>query len=96
MKKLRKENNLTQLALQLKTGIDQAVLSKYETGERVPTVENLCILADYFGTSLDFLMDRTEERTPYMSVKKSRLTGRGPGSGKSSANVTKKRSGRKL
>ena len=65
LKKIRKENNLTQLALQLKTGIDQAVLSKYETGERVPTVENLCILANFFGTSLDFLMDRTDEKEPY-------------------------------
>ena len=69
MKKIRKENNLTQLALQLKTGIDQAVLSKYETGERVPTVENLCILADFFGTSLDFLMDRTDEKEPYTPKK---------------------------
>lgn len=69
MKKIRKENNLTQLALQLKTGIDQAVLSKYETGERVPTVENLCILANFFGTSLDFLMDRTDEKEPYTPKK---------------------------
>ncbi|MBS5724610.1 MAG: helix-turn-helix transcriptional regulator [Clostridiales bacterium] len=65
LKRIRKENNLTQLALQLKTGIDQAMLSKYETGERVPTVENLCILANFFGTSLDFLMDRTDEKEPY-------------------------------
>ena len=70
LKKIRKENNLTQLALQLKTGIDQAMLSKYETGERIPTVENFCILANYFGTSLDFMMDRTEERTPYAPAKK--------------------------
>ena len=65
LKRIRKENNLTQLALQLRTGIDQAMLSKYETGERIPTVENLCILANFFGTSLDFLMDRTDEKEPY-------------------------------
>lgn len=53
------------MALQLRTGIDQAMLSKYETGERIPTVENLCILANFFGTSLDFLMDRTDEKEPY-------------------------------
>ena len=56
---------MTQLALQMKTGIDQAVLSKFETGERLPTVENLVTLADFFGTSLDYLMDRTNVRTPY-------------------------------
>ena len=56
---------LTQLALQMKTGIDQAIISKYESDERIPTVENLIILADFFGTSLDFLMDRTTNPAPY-------------------------------
>lgn len=65
LKLLRIENNLTQLALQIKTGIDQALLSKYETGERIPTFENLCILADFFNTSLDYLADRTDIKTPY-------------------------------
>ena len=70
LKRIRKECCLTQLALQLKTGIDQAMLSKYETGERIPTVENLCILADFFGTSLDFLMDRTDIKEAYARNKK--------------------------
>lgn len=48
----------------MKTGIDQALLSKYETGERVPTVENLLILADFYQTNLDYLLDRTDVRTP--------------------------------
>ncbi|MDL2280751.1 helix-turn-helix domain-containing protein [Selenomonadales bacterium OttesenSCG-928-I06] len=65
IKKLRLEQNLTQLALQMKTGIDQALISKYENGERIPTIENLLILANYFKTSLDYLMDRTDERKPY-------------------------------
>ena len=65
LKTLRKERNMTQLALQMGTGIDQAVLSKFETGERMPTVENLMVLADFFDTSLDFLMDRTTVRTRY-------------------------------
>jgi len=65
LKQLRLENNLTQLALQMKTGIDQALLFKCETGERIPTVENLLTLADYFHTNMDFLMDRTAQRKPY-------------------------------
>ena len=65
LKNLRLKQNITQLALQMRTGIDQALLSKYENGERVPTVENLIILADYFGTSLDYLMDRTLQEKPY-------------------------------
>lgn len=65
LKTIRLESGLTQLALQMKTGIDQSLLSKYESGERTPTVETLQILADYFETSLDFLMDRTSERKSY-------------------------------
>lgn len=65
LKKLRLQNNMTQLALQMNTGIDQALISKYESGERIPTVENLLILADYFDTSLDFLMDRTPNPVRY-------------------------------
>ena len=36
LKKLRKDKGLTQLGLQMKTGIEQALISKYESGERVP------------------------------------------------------------
>ena len=32
LKKLRKEKGLTQLGLQMKTGIEQALISKYESG----------------------------------------------------------------
>lgn len=65
LKNLRLQNNLTQLAVQMKTGIDQALLSKFENGERVPTFENLCVLADFFKTSLDYLADRTNVKEPY-------------------------------
>ena len=65
LKKLRAEKQMTQLSLQLKTGIDQALISKYEKGDRVPTVENLLILAEFFHTSLDYLMDRTDMPKPY-------------------------------
>lgn len=59
LKALRTKQKITQLELQMKTGIDQALLSKYERGERLPTVENLMALADYFGTTMDYLMGRT-------------------------------------
>ncbi|MDL2288803.1 helix-turn-helix domain-containing protein, partial [Oscillospiraceae bacterium OttesenSCG-928-F05] len=57
LRKIRKERNLTQQRLAIETHIEQSLLSKYETGERTPTVENLVILADYFGTNIDFLLD---------------------------------------
>lgn len=60
LRKLRKEKGLTQVALQMKTGIEQALLSKYETGERVPPTDALIILADFFNVSIDYLLGRTE------------------------------------
>lgn len=60
LRKLRKERGLTQIALQMHTGIEQALLSKYETGERVPPTETLLVLADFYGVSLDYILCRTE------------------------------------
>ena len=60
LKKLRLERSLTQIALQMKTGIDQALISKYEKGERIPPTDTLMILADFFGVSMDYIMCRTD------------------------------------
>lgn len=61
LRKLRKENNLTQVALQMQTGIEQALLSKYENGERIPPTESLIILADYYNVSIDYILCRTDK-----------------------------------
>lgn len=60
LRKLRKERGLTQLSLQMKTGIEQALISKYETGERIPPTDTLVILADFFGVSIDYILCRTD------------------------------------
>lgn len=65
IKLIRVIHDYTQLKVHIDTGISQSTLSKYETGEATPTVDNLLILANYYGTSLDFLMDLTDERKPY-------------------------------
>ena len=63
LKKLRKEKNLTQIALQMHTGIEQALLSKFETGERIPPTETLLILADFYDVSIDYILCRTDKRS---------------------------------
>ena len=65
IKLIRVINDYTQLKVQMDTGISQSTLSKYENGDALPTVENLMILADYYKTSLDYLMDRTNDPRPY-------------------------------
>lgn len=60
LKTLRKERKLTQIALQMQTGIEQALLSKFENGARVPPTETLMLLADFYGVSMDYIMCRTD------------------------------------
>ena len=60
LRKLRKEKKMTQVALQMATGIEQALLSKYETGERIPPTETLILLADFYGVSIDYILCRTD------------------------------------
>lgn len=62
LRNLRKEKNLTQIALQMHTGIEQALLSKFETGERIPPTETLLILADFYDVSIDYILCRTDKR----------------------------------
>lgn len=65
LKLIRVINDYTQLKVQMETGIPQSMISKYENGELMPTTENLIILAKFYNTSLDFLMDLTDEKKPY-------------------------------
>ena len=60
LRELRKARGYTQIAVQMKTGIEQALLSKYETGDRVPPTETLLVLADFYNVSIDYLLCRTE------------------------------------
>lgn len=61
LKALRKSRHLTQIAVQMKTGIEQSLISKFENGERVPPTETLIILADFYDVSIDYILGRTEK-----------------------------------
>lgn len=60
LKLLRKKKGLTQIALQMQTGIEQALLSKFENDERTPPTETLVRLADFYGVSIDYILCRTD------------------------------------
>ncbi len=63
LKKLRDNKGLTQIAVQMATGIEQSLLSKFENGERVPPTDTLIRLADFYNVSMDYIMCRTENPT---------------------------------
>ena len=60
LKLLRKQRNITQISLQIQTGIEQALLSKFERGVRTPPTESLIILADFYNVSIDYILCRTD------------------------------------
>ena len=62
LKKLRESKKMTQIAVQMATGIEQALLSKFENGERVPPTETLIRLADFHGVSTDYILSRTDKK----------------------------------
>lgn len=70
IKLIRVINDYTQLKVQMETGISQSMLSKYECGDLLPTTENLMILANFYNTSLDFLMDLTDQKEKYPAKNK--------------------------
>ena len=65
LKNLRKEKHLTQLQIQLLTGIDQSDYSKIETGKRYYTLEQCKQIALVLNTSMDYLVGLTDESKPY-------------------------------
>ncbi len=60
LKLLRKKHGYTQIGLQMKTGIEQALLSKFESGQRVPPTETLIKLAEFYNVSIDYILCRTD------------------------------------
>lgn len=58
LKKLRKEKGISQLKLALDLNMSQNTISRYETGEREPGINELIKIADYFDVSIDYLVGR--------------------------------------
>ena len=52
--------NITAYKLSKDTGITQGMISYWKSGERLPSAENLIILADYLNCSVDYLLGRTD------------------------------------
>ena len=62
LKKLRMERNITQKMLADAIGVSQQSINKYENHNIEPDIETLVRLANYFDTSVDYLVGHWEER----------------------------------
>ena len=60
LREIRKSRNISQLKLAMDLNMSQNTISRYETGEREPGINELIKIADYFHISVDYLLGRTD------------------------------------
>lgn len=65
LKEIREDKDLTQKDVAISLGIKQQQYSEYEIGKRLIPINYLYELAEYYNTSIDYLVGRTDERKPY-------------------------------
>lgn len=58
IRRYRKMLGLTQEELAIKLGMTQAAISRFETGDRKPDVDDLIVIARFFGCKVDDLIDK--------------------------------------
>ena len=57
--------DMTQKQISEMLGIQQTVYSRYERGFQNIPIEHLIRLADFYGTSTDYILGRTLVKMPY-------------------------------
>ena len=65
LRDLREDRDLKQAALADYLRIHQTTYSDYELGKLNIPISVLHKLADFYGTSIDYLLGRTGEKKPY-------------------------------
>ena len=70
LRDLREERNLTQEKVAIALGIGQAGYSKYECEKIDIPTDILLKLSDYYNTSIDYILCRTNNKNPYKKSEK--------------------------
>ncbi len=61
LKELRQKRKMTQQQVADALGIDRALYVRYENESRKPPIPNLKKLSDFFGVSIDYLLERSDD-----------------------------------
>lgn len=67
---LREDKDMSQKDIAKLLHISQRAYSHYESGDRAIPAEILCKIAEIHNTSTDYLLNRTNTKTPYSKKKK--------------------------
>lgn len=70
---LRTKKNISQIKLSTEIEISQELVSQYELGKSLPSIENLVKIADYFNCSTDYLLGLTNDFSKKSDLKKDDL-----------------------
>ena len=62
IKDLREDNDLTQIQCAKIFLVSKNTYIRYETGERIPPIDFMERVADYYKTSIDYIAGRTDEK----------------------------------
>ena len=65
IKEIREDKGYTQKDIAKILNTTQQQYSKYELGIQIIPLEKINTLANYYNTSIDYLVDRTDIRKPY-------------------------------
>ncbi|MCI8670571.1 MAG: helix-turn-helix transcriptional regulator [Bacilli bacterium] len=65
LKEIREDKDFSQTQIAEVLNMKQQQYSKYELGIRSMPIEKLNLLANFYNTSVDYLIGRTDERKPY-------------------------------
>ncbi len=71
---MREDKDLRQKDLAEYLKCTQVCYSNYEMGKRDIPTEVLKALADFYGTSIDYLLGQTDEKRPYPKTKSKELS----------------------
>lgn len=70
LRDIREDHDVTQKALADYLHICQNTYSQYETGQRQLPLHVLIRLAEFFETSTDYILGRTDTSSPYPPAKR--------------------------
>ena len=69
LREIRKRNGLLQTKVAIDLHTTQETISSYETGRVFPSSDMLIKLAEYYNTSIGYLLNRTKYDMPIDSIK---------------------------
>ncbi|MDR2532080.1 MAG: helix-turn-helix domain-containing protein [Oscillospiraceae bacterium] len=73
LKDLRIDSDKKQRQIAEMLHVNQRTYSRYEMGQRQIPIDSLKKLADFYDTSIDYLLYRTDLKKPYPESKKLKL-----------------------